>query len=535
MILTVNDAAGAIDVDLAAIGIKPGGNVFRNLSVAELYEHALRRDEAVLGADGQLIVDTGKHTGRSPKDKFFVKEPSSEKYIDWGTTNRPVEAAKFDALLGRVSQYLSQRDIYVLDCNLGADPRYQLNVRIVTEFAWHNLFAKQLFIRPEKVPTDFKPDFTVIDAALFEADPARDGTNSSTFIFVNFAKKIVLIGGTRYAGEIKKSVFTIMNYLLPLRNVMPMHCSANVGPDDDVAIFFGLSGTGKTTLSADPGRALIGDDEHGWSDHGVFNFEGGCYAKAIHLSAELEPQIFPTTQTFGTVLENVVIDPESRELDLDDASLTENTRAAYPLSSVANTVASGCAGHPRNIVMLTADAFGVMPPIAKMTPAQAMYHFLSGYTAKVAGTEKGVTEPQTTFSHCFGAPFMVHPPTKYAEMLGQRIAKHQVQCWLVNTGWSGGPYGVGKRMKLPYTRAMVNAALAGHLDDTPCTPDPIFKVAVPIDVPGVPKEVLNARSTWKDPAAYDAKARELARKFAENFTRFENSVSAEVREAAPNV
>src|SRR5579872_994933 len=531
MALLAGETAGLERFDFG-----PVRKAAHNLSAAALFEEAIRNGEGLAAARGPLVVRTGKHTGRSPNDKFFVREPSSEHYIDWGKTNKPFDPDKFTALLARVDDYLRDKDVYVLDAFAGADPRYRIPVRVVTELAWHNLFARNLFIPATgEALQGFKPEFAVVDACNFLAEPLRDGTRSETFIIIDFSRKLVLIGGTTYAGEIKKSVFTIMNYLLPLRNVMPMHCSANVGPDDDVAIFFGLSGTGKTTLSADPGRALIGDDEHGWSDHGVFNFEGGCYAKAIHLSAELEPQIFPTTQTFGTVLENVVIDPESRELDLDDASLTENTRAAYPLSSVANTVASGCAGHPRNIVMLTADAFGVMPPIAKMTPAQAMYHFLSGYTAKVAGTEKGVTEPQTTFSHCFGAPFMVHPPTKYAEMLGQRIAKHQVQCWLVNTGWSGGPYGVGKRMKLPYTRAMVNAALAGHLDDTPCTPDPIFKVAVPIDVPGVPKEVLNARSTWKDPAAYDAKARELARMFAENFTRFENSVSAEVREAAPNV
>jgi phosphoenolpyruvate carboxykinase (ATP) len=367
------------------------------------------------------------------------------------------------------------------------------------------------------------------------AVPERDGTRSETFIIVDFSKHLVLIGGTTYAGEIKKSIFTVMNYLLPLRNVLPMHCSANVGRQGDVAIFFGLSGTGKTTLSADPERALIGDDEHGWTDAGVFNFEGGCYAKAIHLSAELEPQIFPTTRTFGTVLENVVIDPVTRELDLDDASLTENTRTAYPLTSVPNVERSGMGGHPKNIIMLTADAFGVMPPIARMTPDQAMYHFLSGYTAKVAGTEKGVTEPQTTFSHNFGAPFMVHHPTVYARMLGERIARHDVRCWLVNTGWSGGPVGVGKRMKLPYTRAMVNAALSGKLDNATFVPHPVFKVEVPTAVPGVPSEVLDARSTWADPSAYDAKAKELARKFAENFERFASTATPGVLAAAPAV
>ncbi len=506
----------------------------RNLSSARLFEEAIRREEGLAAAGGPLVVRTGKHTGRSPNDKFFVREPSSEGFIDWGMTNKPFDPDKFSALLARVGEYLREKDVFVLDAFAGADPKCRTPIRVVTELAWHNLFARNLFLPATGTArTGFEAEFAVVDACNFLAQPERDGTRSETFVIVDFGRKLVLIGGTTYAGEIKKSVFTIMNHLLPLRGVMPMHCSANVGKAGDVAIFFGLSGTGKTTLSADPERSLIGDDEHGWSDHGVFNFEGGCYAKAINLSAELEPQIFPTTQMFGTVLENVVIDPDTRELSLDDASLTENTRAAYPLSSIPNTVVSGCAGHPRNIVMLTADAFGVMPPIAKMTPAQAMYHFLSGYTAKVAGTEKGVTEPQTTFSHCFGAPFMVHPATEYAKMLGERIAKHQVQCWLVNTGWSGGPYGVGKRIKLPYTRAMVNAALSGALDGVACTPDPIFKVAVPSEVLGVPKEVLNARGTWPNPADYDAKARELAGKFALNFTRFENAVPAEVREAAP--
>jgi phosphoenolpyruvate carboxykinase (ATP) len=529
MALLAGETAG-----LERFGFGPVRKAARNLSAAQLFEEAIRRGEGVAAARGPLVVRTGKHTGRSPNDKFFVREPSSERYIDWGKTNKPFDPDRFTALLARVDDYLREKDVYVLDAFAGADPQYRIPIRVVTELAWHNLFARNLFIpaRAEAL-TGFEPGFAVVDAANFLAQPERDGTRAETFIIIDFGRKLVLIGGTTYAGEIKKSVFTIMNYLLPLRGVMPMHCSANVGKDGDVVIFFGLSGTGKTTLSADPNRALIGDDEHGWSDRGVFNFEGGCYAKAINLSAELEPQIFPTTQQFGTVLENVVVDPDSRELDLNDASLTENTRAAYPLSSLSNTVASGMAGHPRNIVMLTADAFGVMPPIAKMTAAQAMYHFLSGYTAKVAGTEKGVTEPQTTFSHCFGAPFMVHPPTEYARMLGERIAAHAVNCWLVNTGWSGGPYGVGKRMKLPYTRAMVNAALSGALDHAQFTPDPIFNVAVPNEVPGVPKEILNARNTWPDPAAYDAKARELAAKFAENFERFTGSVTPEVSAAAP--
>jgi phosphoenolpyruvate carboxykinase (ATP) len=507
-----------------------------NFTVAPLFEEAIKRDEGLAAVAGPLVVRTGKHTGRSPNDKFFVREAGSEGRIDWGKTNKPFEQGKFDALLGRVDRYLRNKEVFVLDAFAGADPNYRLPIRVVTELAWHNLFARNLFI-PAVGPAlrGFEPEFAVVDACNFLAVPERDGTRSETFIIIDFSRHLVLIGGTTYAGEIKKSVFTIMNYLLPLRNVLPMHCSANVGPSGDVAVFFGLSGTGKTTLSADPKRALIGDDEHGWSDAGVFNFEGGCYAKAIHLSAELEPQIYPTTRAFGTVLENVVIDPLTRELDLDDASLTENTRAAYPLSSVTNVAPGGVAGHPRNIVMLTADAFGVMPPIARMTPAQAMYHFLSGYTAKVAGTEKGVSEPQTTFSHNFGAPFMVHHPIVYARMLGERIAKHDVRCWLVNTGWSGGPVGVGKRMKLPYTRAMVNAALSGQLDNAKFVPHPIFKVAVPTEVPGVPAQVLDARSTWADPAAYDAKAKELAQKFAENFKRFEDSAAPEVLAAAPVV
>ncbi len=521
---------------LDSFGIGHVRKAARNLTTAPLFEEAVKRGEGLTAAGGPLVVRTGKHTGRSPNDKFFVREPGSESNIDWGKTNKAFEQGRFEALLARVDQFLREREVFVLDAYAGADPAYRLPIRVLTQRAWHNLFARNLFIpaKPSEL-SGFRPEFAVVDACDFLAVPERDGTRSETFIIIDFSRRLVLIGGTTYAGEIKKSVFTIMNYLLPLRDVMPMHCSANVGPQGDVAIFFGLSGTGKTTLSADPTRALIGDDEHGWSDRGVFNFEGGCYAKAIHLSAELEPQIFPTTRTFGTVLENVVIDPVSRELDLDDASLTENTRAAYPLTSIANVAPGGVGGHPRNIVMLTADAFGVMPPIARMTSGQAMYHFLSGYTAKVAGTEKGVTEPQTTFSHCFGAPFMVHHPTVYAHMLGDRIAKHEVRCWLVNTGWSGGPVGVGKRMRLPYTRAMVQAALSGQLDHATFVPHPVFKVGVPTHVPGVPDEVLDARSTWSDGSAYDAKARELAVKFAENFARFADTAAPDVLAAAPLV
>jgi len=519
---------------LESLGIGPVASADVNLAPAALYEEAIRRGEGITAAAGPIVVKTGKHTGRSPQDKFFVKEPSSESYIDWGKSNKPFDETRFDALLARVGSYLRDQHVCVTDAFAGADPAYRLPIRVVTTHAWHSLFSRHLFIKPKAAElVRFAPEFAVVDVSDFLAEPARDSTRSETFIIIDFARRLVLIGGTTYAGEIKKSVFTIMNYLLPLRDVMPMHCSANVGAAGDVAIFFGLSGTGKTTLSADPERALIGDDEHGWSDSGVFNFEGGCYAKVINLSAELEPQIYPTTRAFGTVLENVVIDPVTRELDLADDSLTENTRAAYPLTSVTNTVPSGRAGHPKHIVMLTCDAFGVLPPIARMTVPQTMYHFLSGYTAKVAGTEKGVTEPQATFSHCFGAPFMVHPAMTYARLLGERIAKHEVDCWLVNTGWSGGPHGVGKRMRLPYTRAMINAALSGQLATVEYSADPTFKVAVPRHVPGVPDDVLNARSTWSDPSAYDVKANELAQLFAANFERFASTATPEIIASAP--
>jgi phosphoenolpyruvate carboxykinase (ATP) len=405
---------------------------------------------------------------------------------------------------------------------------------VITDYVWHNLFAKNLLIQPPEPVVHTSPEtFTIIDAPRFHATPELDGTNSEVFIAVNFAKRLVIIGGTSYAGEIKKSVFTILNYLLPGKGVMPMHCSANVGASGDVALFFGLSGTGKTTLSADPERALIGDDEHGWSDRGVFNFEGGCYAKVIRLSSEAEPDIYQTTRMFGTVLENVTLHYDSRSIDLDDASLTENTRAAYPLSHIRNHVPSGVAGHPNNIIMLTADAFGVLPPIARLTPGQAMYHFLSGYTAKVAGTEKGVTEPQTTFSTCFGAPFMPLAPTVYATLLGEKIARHKSACWLINTGWSGGPYGVGSRMKIAHTRAMVRAALTGALAHTPFVQDPVFGLHVPTSCPGVPDEVLNPRNTWKDKAAYDERAKELAGKFKKNFEQFAAAASPEVQNAGP--
>jgi len=514
---------------LTALGLAGVANVHRNLSVAELYEHALRQGEGMLGADGQLVVETGKHTGRSPKDKFFVREPGSETFIDWSDTNKAIDPARFDALLTRVGDYLKGRDLFSLDCYVGADERYRLPVRILTEYAWHNLFTRDLFIDTADGDANFSPQFTVLDAAMFEAEPERDGTNSGTFIFINFARKLILIGGTRYAGEIKKSVFTLMNYLMPLRDVLSMHCSANVGAKGDVAIFFGLSGTGKTTLSADPHRPLIGDDEHGWSNDGVFNFEGGCYAKVIKLSKEAEPEIWDASHRFGTVIENVVIDPITRQLDLNSQALTENTRSAYPISFIPNVVKGSKAGHPQTIVMLTADAFGVLPPISRLSNPQAMYHFLSGYTAKVAGTEKGVIGTVATFSTCFGAPFMVHHPTVYAKLLGERIAAHKVTCWLVNTGWTGGPAdGAGSRMKIAYTRAMVNAAIEGHLSNTTFRRESFFGLEIPANVPDVPSTVLDPREAWADKAAYDVQAEKLAGLFAENFKRFENHASAEV-------
>ncbi len=517
--------------ELQTLGIC-GTSIHRNLPVAALYEHALRRDEGQIGADGQFVVSTGDHTGRSPKDKFFVREAGSEAHIDWSDANKAISAETFDALFARVAAYLSEGEVYALDTYVGADARYRLPIRIVTQYAWQSLFARNLFLTPENAPTDFEPGFTVVDAADFVAVPERDGTRSGTFVLINLARKLVLIGGTRYAGEIKKSVFTIMNYLMPLRGVLPMHCSANVGAEGDSAIFFGLSGTGKTTLSADSKRPLIGDDEHGWSQEGVFNFEGGCYAKVIRLSPKAEPEIWAASHRFGTVLENVVLDRTTRALDLESEAKTENTRSAYPVGFIPNVVPGLVAGNPRTIVMLTADAFGVLPPISRLTPEQAMYHFLSGYTAKVAGTEQGVTEPTATFSTCFGAPFMVHHPTVYAKLLGERIAKHEVTCWLINTGWTGGAYGVGKRMSIAHTRAMVNAALDGSLQGAAFETEPYFGLALPCAVPGVPANVLNPRNAWADGDAYDAQANKLAVLFHDNFKQFVEHASDGVKAIA---
>jgi len=510
-----------------------GVRVRWNLSPAALYEEAVRRQEGLIAAEGPLVCRTGQHTGRSPNDKFIVREPSSEKDVAWGGPNRPMSVDHFQALHRDLLSSLSGMELFVQDCYAGADPRYRLPIRVITEYAWHNLFARNLLIVDPAAAGEHAAALTIIDAPSFRADPARHGTNSEVVIVINFAERLVLIGGTSYAGEIKKSVFSTLNYLLPLRGVMPMHCSANVGAAGDVALFFGLSGTGKTTLSSDPERGLIGDDEHGWSDHGVFNFEGGCYAKTIRLSADAEPQIYATTRRFGTVLENVVVDPETRGLNLDDDRYTENTRAAYPIEFISNAIPSGQGGQPNNIVMLTADAFGVLPPISRLSSAAAMYHFLSGYTAKVAGTEKGVTEPKATFSTCFGAPFLPLAPSRYAEMLGERIARHQAQAWLVNTGWTGGPYGTGTRMKIKFTRAMIQAALTGQLDGVRYEKDRLFNLDVPLSCPDVPADVLNPRNTWADKAAYDQQAQKLANMFADNFKAFAPHVSPEVRGAGP--
>ncbi|MFL5735248.1 MAG: phosphoenolpyruvate carboxykinase [Chloroflexia bacterium] len=507
-----------------------------NLSTAQLYEEAITNREGLLGATGSLVVSTGQYTGRSPKDKFVVREPSSEDKIWWGTVNQPLDEDKFDALRDRMLDYVEGKRLYTQDLFVGADPSYRLSVRITTESAWANLFARNLFIRPGKQElAGFEPNFAVLNVPSFRADPLRDGTRSETFIVLDMSRKLVLIGGTQYAGEIKKSMFTVMNYMLPLQGVMPMHCSANIGAKGDTALFFGLSGTGKTTLSADPRRTLIGDDEHGWTDGGVFNFEGGCYAKVIKLSQQAEPEIWAASHRFGTVLENVVIDPHTRMLDLDSDLLTENTRSAYPIHFISNASPSGMGGHPRNIMMLTADAFGVMPPIARLNPEQAMYYFLSGYTAKLAGTERGVTEPKPEFSACFGAPFLPLPPMVYAQLLGEKIKQHGSHVWLVNTGWTGGPYGTGKRMSIEHTRAMISAALDGSLSQVDTRPDPIFGFGVPTSCPGVPDEVLWPRNTWQDPDAYDQAARDLARRFQDNFEKFAGQVTAKVLQAGPQI
>lgn len=523
--------------ELESQGISNIREVFYNYGTPALYEQVVRRREGLLAHLGSIVVRTGNHTGRSPNDKFLVKEESSEKNVWWGKVNRSMTEEQYNRLFAKMMAYIQGKDLYVEDCYVCADEKYRLPIRVITETAWHNLFARNMFRRYSD-PAELEkhdPQFTVIQMPNIHANPQNDGTNSEAFVLINFGKKIVLIGGTSYAGEIKKSIFTILNYLMPIKNVMSMHCSANVGNKGDVSLFFGLSGTGKTTLSADPTRKLIGDDEHGWSEDGVFNYEGGCYAKVIRLSEEAEPDIYETTRKFGTILENVQIDAQSRRINLDDDTFTENTRAAYPLTHISNIVEEGKAGHPENIVMLTADAFGVLPPISKLTTEQAMYHFISGYTAKVAGTEKGVTEPKATFSTCFGAPFMVWHPTVYAKLLGEKIKQHKAKCWLVNTGWTGGQYGVGNRMKIQYTRAMLNAALDGKLDKVEYETDPIFNLQVPKYCDGVPSEVLNPRNTWKDKKAYDEMANKLANMFIKNFKEYEAETEKEIASAGPNI
>jgi phosphoenolpyruvate carboxykinase (ATP) len=504
---------------LAAHGIEPTGDVYWHPTVPQLYMHALARGDGQLAEGGPIVVDTGVHTGRSPKDKFVVREPGSEDRIAWGDVNAPISEERFEGLRDKVTTRLGQGDVYVVDAFAGADPAHRIAVRVVTESPWHALFAKTLFIDPTEDELELiEPDALVLHAPSVRADPLEDETRTATFVVLHPSRSEVVIGGTYYAGEIKKSIFTLMNDRLPLEGVLSMHCSANVGEDGRVAVFFGLSGTGKTTLSADPDRALIGDDEHGWGDDGVFNIEGGCYAKVIRLSAEAEPQIWRTTRTFGTILENVVSD-EAGALDLDDDSKTENTRAAYRLERIANALPTKRAGHPSSVVFLTADAFGILPPLARLSRAQAMYWFLSGFTAKLAGTEIGVTEPQPTFSACFGAPFLPQPPAVYARMLGEKLDRHRSSVWLVNTGWTAGPFGVGHRMPITATRGLLHAALSGALDDVGYRVDPVFGFEVPLHVPGVDEQLLDPRSTWGEPAAYDAKARELADMFRANFER----------------
>ncbi|MBX9796076.1 phosphoenolpyruvate carboxykinase [Sphingomonas sp.] len=522
---------------LEAQGIETRAAIHWNLGTAPLVEQALRRGEGRLSKDGALVVETGRHTGRSANDKFIVRDAQTDQTIWWGKSNKAMTPEHFAALKADFMAAVGVNEtLYVQDLYGGSQPEHRVRVRVINQLAWHNLFIRTLLVRPQEAElAGFEPDFTIIDLPDFRADPARHGCRSETVIAVNFTDRLILIGGTKYAGEMKKSVFGLLNYLLPTKGIMPMHCSANIGPEGDTAVFFGLSGTGKTTLSADASRTLIGDDEHGWSDTAVFNFEGGCYAKMIRLSAEAEPEIYATTKRFGTVLENVVMDEATRTLDLDDNSLAENTRGAYPIDFIPNASAENMGPVPRNVVMLTADAFGVLPPIAKLTPDQAMYHFLSGYTAKVAGTEIGVTEPEATFSTCFGAPFMPRHPSVYGNLLKERIAKGGVDCWLVNTGWTGGKYGTGHRMPIKATRALLNAALDGSLNDVEFRTDPNFGFKVPVAVPGVDAAILDPRETWADKDAYDAMAAKLVDLFNENFAQFADHVDESVRQSAPGV
>ena len=518
---------------LHGTGVRPGHRVHVNLTAPDLVAHAVRRDEGRLSADGALLVRTGVHTGRSVQDKFIVDEDATSQEVWWGQVNRKLAGEKFSTLVGRVQAYLQGQDLFVQDLYAGADPQGRVRVRLVTTQAWAALFARNMFIRPPAEELDgFEPDYVILHAPLFHADPATDGVRSGTAIALSFSRRLIVVAGTEYAGEIKKSIFTVMNWILPPMGVLPMHCSANVGPEGEVALFFGLSGTGKTTLSSDPTRPLIGDDEHGWGPDGIFNFEGGCYAKVINLSQEQEPEIWAASHRFGVVLENVVADPQGR-LDLADKQHTENTRSCYPIEFIPNAVPSGRGGMPRNVVMLTADAFGVLPPIARLTPAEAMYHFLSGYTARVAGTEKGLAAaPEATFSTCFGAPFLPRRPEVYGRMLADLLARHGAECWLVNTGWSGGAYGVGSRMPIRVTRALLRAALDGTLAKARYRRDPFFGLLIPEGVPGAPAEMLDPRQSWPDKAAYDTTARELLARFEKNFSSFADHVGADVKAVA---
>ncbi|MBL8050320.1 MAG: phosphoenolpyruvate carboxykinase (ATP) [Anaerolineales bacterium] len=528
------------DFDLAKLGISSVKNAYWNLTTESLTEEAIYRGEGNIASDGPLVAHTGKHTGRSANDKFIVKHVDSENNIWWGQYNKPFDAEKFDAIYKKMTDFIKEKDVFVQDVYAGADEKYRLPVRFVTEYAWHAHFIRNMFLLPQSLEEHkkFVPEFTVVDIPSFKASPENDGTRSETFILLSFEKKMVIIGNTQYAGEMKKSIFTVLNYLLPLKGVMPMHCSANVDPqnNDDVALFFGLSGTGKTTLSADPSRRLIGDDEHGWSADGVFNFEGGCYAKVIGLSESAEPQIFAATHRFGTILENVPYDKVTRRIDLIDESITENTRASYPLEFIDNAVPEKYAGHPKNIIFLTCDATGVMPPIARLNLNQALYQFISGYTSKLAGTEAGLgKEPQATFSACFGGPFMVHHPSKYAELLKKKLVEHNVTCWLVNTGWVGGAYGVGKRISIKHTRALLTAALNGELNKVKFKVDPVFGYEVPTSCPDVPAEVLDPSSSWADKAAYEKGYKELAKRFVDNFAKFAEGTPKEIIDAGPKV
>lgn len=530
--MIANESSTKMGLD--AHGLKPQKRVYWNLPPSQLYEWALVRGEGCLAHGGGFTAVTIPHTGRSPSDRFIVKESTTDENIDWGKVNIPLNEEHFFTLRNEVVEFLNEQDLFVRDAKAGASREHEFNVRVVTQKAWHNLFAYNMFLRPTlRELREFQPDFTVLHAPDFQSDPERHGTNSGAFIVLNLQERQVIIGGSNYAGEIKKSIFSALNYMLPSQGVLPMHCSANVGSDGNTSLFFGLSGTGKTTLSADPERGLIGDDEHGWNESGIFNFEGGCYAKAIALSPEGEPEIYQATNMFGTIIENVVLDENTREINFDDGSITENTRSSYPIHYIPNAVVPGLGAHPKNIFFLTADAFGVLPPIAKLSPEQAMYHFISGYTAKVSGTEKGITEPKATFSACFGAPFLPRHPGEYADLLGERLRKYDSNVWLINTGWSGGGYGSGSRIALSYTRAIVNAVLAGDLKEINTRVDPIFGLQIPVEVPGIPTKILSPRDTWDNGSDYDTAAQQLATMFKENFSYFENYVPKLVKEAGP--